>query len=784
MKITLDYFHVVETLEKDEVLKDKFLVLLPYDEYGGIDNIDPKNDGYFKLGLINRTNIIGSSNKKQIDFFLWKNKKYKKEVIKNWLGERQIPCIKGSDSHKINYPFGRLKDHNSQPIKKYCWIKADPTFEGLKQIIYEPEDRIYIGREDPAQFRHTVIDSFNISTKNEKFFLKKFGNIYFSPGLNCIIGPRGSGKSTLLDATAVSLGNMNVLEEIRNNYIGFFFRKNDKDIISAGVRNSSTGEIKKILPDTAKDSGFLFDYYHQKQIGDLADPNNEETLSHFLFKKIFQEDTGKSLLFNELEKQRDMISSKLAINREEIVACEKEISKEEEIRDKIKDKNSRVKFLTKPAIKDILGKRNKIIELKERLKRINDRLEDVEEKPLISNKDAVDTKFFNELLLSEIDTDGTFLPEEWKELEKETNIFLESLGLNKEELKKQIATLVAKIEELKQTFNFSERLDIIWKEIEKESTKQNLTITKTDLGKIDSVQKDIIILEEQIVEVKKWKKEKQALLEKRKIWLEGYVDYLSSVKEKLEKSFKELLEGDGAILNNTIKLEIETVFQIDLYLDCIQKEAIHDLEKDLPNFPNRKLLLELFKKLGSDKLIICFRNNDFSDWKIRGLGERSLDYFKNIGNKEEVVMLLEELLPDLTSRLLWRSDHTKDFKLLKNCSIGERGTALLSIIMIAGAEPLIIDQPEDDLDHFYLFKTLTPIIKEVKKKRQLIFATHDANIVINSDAELIYIVTTSDGKFGDINITSIENLLTRIKVMDVLEGGKTAFKKREQKYGL
>jgi hypothetical protein len=70
LKVTLDYLRVVETLEKDEGLKDKFLVWLPYDEYGGIDNIDPKNDGYFKLGLIDKADIIGSSNKKQIDFFL------------------------------------------------------------------------------------------------------------------------------------------------------------------------------------------------------------------------------------------------------------------------------------------------------------------------------------------------------------------------------------------------------------------------------------------------------------------------------------------------------------------------------------------------------------------------------------------------------------------------------------------------------------------------------------------------------------------------------------------
>jgi energy-coupling factor transporter ATP-binding protein EcfA2 len=784
LKVTFDYLHVVETLEKEEGLKGNFLVWLPYDEYGGIDNIDPKNDGYFKLGLINKTSIIGSSNKKQIDFFLWKSNRHNEEKIKKWLNERQIPCIKGSDAHKIDYPFGKLKDQSSQPIDKYCWIKAEPTFEGLKQIIYEPKDRIFIGRENPALFGHAVVDSFNAPSENKKFFLKKIGNIYFNPGLNCVIGSRGSGKSTLLDAVALSLGDTDVLDEKRNNYIGFFFRRNDQDIITANVRHSSAGEIKELSPNTAKDSGFLFDYYYQKQIGYFADPNNEYKLSRFLFDKIFQEDTGASSLFNELKEQRDTFTSKLAVNREKIVGYEKEISKEEKVRSNIKDKKSRAKFLIQPAIKDLLAERNKIIKLRERIKRVKNRLENIEEKPLISDKEAVDTNFFNELLLSEFDPEGTVLPKEWKDLEKEASSFLESLGTNKEELKKQITKLTVKIIELAPLFDFNERLNAIWEEIKTESAKQNLTIKKDDLGKLDSIQKDLLILEKQLEEIKECKEEKQTLLGERKRLLDNYIVYLNSGKEKLEESFKKLLKGNGAILNNTIKLEIETVFPIESYLECIQEKTVHDLEDDLPNFPSKKPLLELFKSLGSEKLIISFRSNNFEDWNVPGLGTRSLDYFKKIKNKEEIAMHLEELLPDLTSRLLWRPDLTKEFKPLKNCSIGERGTALLSIILIAGAEPLIIDQPEDDLDHFYLYKTLTPIIKEVKKRRQLIFATHDANIVVNGDAELISIVTTEDGEFGDITPTSIENLKTREKVMDVLEGGKTAFIRREKKYGL
>src|SRR5690606_3458749 len=98
--------------------------------------------------LIRDADILGSSNKAQSDFFLWRHKKFTSQQFKEWFGKKK-PCIKGSDSHNVNDELGKLKDENSQPTNKYCWIKADPTFNGLRQIINEPEDRVFIGRVPP-----------------------------------------------------------------------------------------------------------------------------------------------------------------------------------------------------------------------------------------------------------------------------------------------------------------------------------------------------------------------------------------------------------------------------------------------------------------------------------------------------------------------------------------------------------------------------------------------------------------------------------------------------------
>lgn len=766
----------------DKDLKENLFIIVPWDKYGGISKIDPILRDDTKKKLTKLSDALESAKNDTIKLFLLDKELLKgKSWAESWeqfLDNQEKPCVCGSDAKKI-------ENIGVFPNNKACWIKADVTypFEGLKQIIYEPKERVYIGKDDPFAFKHSIINSFSISGKNDKFFFKKIGSVSLSAGLNCVIGPRGAGKSALLDAIAFSLGENNILSPDRNNYVGFFFKQNEADIISAVVKNSYSGEVKKLLPSTAKGTGFMFDYYHQKHIGYLADPNNEKILSRFLFDKIFREGRGLDSLFSKLSEKKDEISSKLAINREQIVACTKEILKEAEIKGKITDKNSRVDFLSQEEIKYLLEERAKVIKLRERINKIKTRIAKVDKEPLIFDDEIVDMDFFSGLLLSHIDPEGTIIPAEWKELEVSADSFVKALDKDKEKIKNQIEELIDKIVEIEPSFDFDTRLANIWEQIQGESIKKGITITIDDLEKLDLIQKEITGLEEQLKVINENKEEKVTLLVARKNLLTEYREYLKNVKNDLESNFNDLLKNDGAILNNIIKLKVEINLPLESYLEIIESKTQHNSEDETLRFPIRKSLLELFNTLCAEKIICDLRNDYFDDWSARGFGKGSLDYFKKMQNKEEVAMYLEEFLPLLTSHLLWRPDSTRDFKLLKECSIGERGTALLSIILISGREPLIIDQPEDDLDHFYLYKTLTPIIKEVKKRRQLIFATHDANIVINGDAELILITTTEDGKFGEVIATSIENLDNRDWVMKVLEGGRDAFRKRKDKYG-
>lgn len=130
-----------------------------------------------------------------------------------------------------------------------------------------------------------------------------------------------------------------------------------------------------------------------------------------------------------------------------------------------------------------------------------------------------------------------------------------------------------------------------------------------------------------------------------------------------------------------------------------------------------------------------------------------------------------------------RSDQSIDFA---EASAGQQATALLNVLLNQKDYPLIIDQPEDDIDNRAIDQIIKMIWKS-KKKRQLIFASHNANLVVNGDAELVVCfdyVNASDQSRGTIKVEgAIDNQLIKAEITSVMEGGEKAFKLRKEKYG-
>jgi hypothetical protein len=377
-EVSVNFGDTYRDLHNDGTFKDRFLVWIPYDEYGGIDGINPATDKLFKEGLVYNADILGSSNKAQADFFLWKDTKCTQEQYRQWFGKRK-PCIKGSDSHNVNDELGKLKDAQSKPTDKYCWIKADPTFNGLRQIINEPEDRLWIGRIPPK------LDEVQ---RNTTRYLRKInirrsdaadnGDVWFdcTIPLNfdmvAIIGNKGSGKSALADVLALG-GNTHCDPQYfsflrkerfceRNGKIAKQFEvetaweDGTKTVTSLNEKPDLNGvELVRYIPQT-----------YLEKVCTETEPGQQSEFQRELRKVIFShigdaERLGKESLDELIQYKTEELASQLATHRQEIVRLNADLVRLEskathdfaaqlEGKLKLKQKELEAHIATKPAV--------------------------------------------------------------------------------------------------------------------------------------------------------------------------------------------------------------------------------------------------------------------------------------------------------------------------------------------------------------------------------------------------------------------------------------------------
>ncbi|MEW6417772.1 MAG: AAA family ATPase [Nitrospirota bacterium] len=191
--ITVSLEEVQKLLMKD-LFKGKFLFVLAGGEWSDID----WNQAYLtKKNFLQAAHILETGSLDTVNWALGKKDLSKEDFIREF--GRLKPCIHGSDAH-------RLDKICSPDNNKFCWIKADPTFEGLKQIIYEPEERVYIGEEPPGKIDKTkIIKSLKLSSSNGWF--EDDNILEFNDNLISIIGGKGTGKTALLDLIAYASGS-------------------------------------------------------------------------------------------------------------------------------------------------------------------------------------------------------------------------------------------------------------------------------------------------------------------------------------------------------------------------------------------------------------------------------------------------------------------------------------------------------------------------------------------------------------------------------------------------
>ena len=218
------------------------------------------------------SNMIFSSRKDDIDYFLG-NKGDSKELVIQKCGSMK-PCIHGCDAHSENKLF-------EPDLSRYCWIKAIPTFEGLKQVLYEP-DRVKIQEDKPdKKIGYEVIKSIKILNTNNVFTQNE---IYFNSNLNSIIGGKSSGKSLLLYLLAKTVLSSEKFDEISKykNFVNY-------DELPKGIECEVLWEDGTVTKLSSHENKRHIEYIPQLFLNNIAeDKKNElfnQTINDLLYKK-------------------------------------------------------------------------------------------------------------------------------------------------------------------------------------------------------------------------------------------------------------------------------------------------------------------------------------------------------------------------------------------------------------------------------------------------------------------------------------------------------------------
>ncbi len=696
---------------------------------------------------------IFSATPSDIDYFLGKGTD-NLDIVTKKCGSLK-PCIKGCDAHKNDKIF-------EPNLNRYCWIKADPTFNGLQQLVYEPYERVRIQQIKPEEKPdYYVINSVYIDDKN---FQPE--PIVFNDKLTCIIGGKSTGKSLLLHNLALTIDSEQAIKKCEKAHT------NIKAIPSIKVKWKDGFE--NTISDSPEKKRKII-YIPQTYLNRLSDENEETSEIDKIIEDIvlLNEDANKAFS----ERLTWFSSYKPSLDKKiyDIIAIHKQVI---EVEDERKELGTDVG-------------------IKREIKKIRDKKDKLSKEASLSDTDV-----------SSYDDAST-----------------------------SIRKLNYKIEKLSQDYQYIESIDSV------------LTGNDFLFDLSEKINKEFAAKIEMIHKVadESWLRERMTLLSMIQVDIDSFKERRKG-HEAIVNSLKDKIESNDAIkeLTESIQSEqekLDTHVSLTAQLTGLNGKLNNALDEVVQSCGFYKEKHEMFacsindnENLKKDDLeftvTIPFRRDAFCE-KIKIMtDQRSLKRIIDLDvlsedfyTSENIKMFIKSILKntvilkkgfDIESALRevladwYNTVYTvkMDGDTIQEMSPGKKALVLLKLLInLAESKcPILVDQPEDDLDNRSIYNDLISFLKEKKKERQIIVVTHNANIVLGGDAEEI-IVANQFGKSSpnkqykfEYRSGSIENNNPKYNndgvidrgilnsrgiqhhICEILEGGEKAFYLRKNKY--
>jgi len=656
-----------------------------------------------------------------------------------------------------------------------CFIKMSAlSIEGLRQAFLDPKSRIRLNKDkEPEPHAEFIAMAWEGG-----FFDGTC--IHFNGNLNVLVGGRGTGKSTIIESLRYVIAAEPLGDEARKAHqgvvnhvlksgtkISLLVRSHhparhdytiERTIPNPPVVKDELGNVLNLLP---RDVVPGVDVFGQHEISELTKSREKLTL---LLERFVERDSGASTKKASLRLSLERSRSKIADAQREIKLIDEQLA-------------------LLPSLEETL-KRFQDAGLEERLKEKS--LLVREEGILNTAKNRLTPAFNTQQELSELlPIDTTFLST--KDLEGLPNsalliegaVIIDQVSSELQTVTDQIATILAtantKLSEVRTR----------WDERQQSAdTRYQSLLRELQKEKIDG--KEFIDLRQQIEELRPLREKKDDFTRdlathqtNRRTLIDEWENLQSAEYRALEKAAKKVTKK----LNGRVQAKV-TMGGNREPLEVLLRDAIGG---------NLAALLERLKN--RDNLSL----RDLADRCREGKDALVTHYSLPPAAAErlataapDIFMKIEEVeLPATTKIELNTASESEPpiWQTLEALSTGQKATAVLLLLLLESKAPLVVDQPEDDLDNRFITDGIVPTMKDEKRKRQFVFSTHNANIPVLGDAELIVGLSTGSqndmvqGRISKHHMGSIDIQPVREMVEEILEGGKTAFEMRRQKYG-
>lgn len=717
-------------------------------------------------------------------------------------GQTPKPCLHGSDCHRLDTVL-------TPDLERRCWIRAEPTFDGLRQTLAEPDRRVHIGPEPPDR----PSDSYVIrSLRFRAAAWLQNEEVDLNPGLVTVIGSRRSGKTALADLIAFGAeadedepGDASFIKKAGSLLDGM-----EVEVEWADGTGQST-EFPR--------SGFgtkrpRVRYLSQKFVESLCAPDGgadalDEEIEHVVFSAIPEEDRFQCSDFAELRRLLlDDAQAEQASEREIIREKTNAVGTETKLQQSIPTLDAKLKDAerNRTALETELGK------IPVKANEAAAKAHDTSNKKLVALKESIAAEARREKILKDLTADVQRYEREvragWQRLQEK---YLSVLEVTQwEQLRASLpgtafSTLAAlekssteKIAELRRTgmppspgsAPEATPHGLAALEAECETLSKQLGLDKANaqkradlLAKIpiakqkeDTARKDL----EHAKKAPERRKEHQA---SRLAAYEAVFGALTSEEDALRKLYgplREQLEKDTRL--QKLSFTVQRYVDIDAWVR--QGEQLFDLRKR--PFGNTSL-----GELAGRELLPSWATGSAA--AVRAAMESFLDKYVShaMGTLAQEVTFLD------VGEWLFATDHIAvhygiqyEGQGLNTLSPGTRGVVLLTLYLALDRwdrRPLVIDQPEENLDPRSVYDDLRPFFRDASLRRQIVMVTHNANLVVNTDSDQVIVATaerTSPTALPQVTYAAggLEDAAIRDEVCRILEGGKEAFDKRRQRY--